>query len=353
MTLRYAIIGSGMMGQEHIRFLNHMEGATVTAVADPDPGMRAKAAELAGAQAFADHAEMLGAGLADALIIASPNHTHKDVLLDMLGSDLPILVEKPLCTTAKDCETVLRATAGRAAPVWVAMEYRYMPPVARLLEEIGAGTIGRTHMVSIREHRFPFLEKVGNWNRFARFTGGTLVEKCCHFFDLMRLIAESEPTRIYASGAQDVNHLDEVIEGETPDIIDNAYVIVDFANGIRAALDLCMFAEASRDEEEVAVIGDKGKVECGTPSSTLIIGKRQKVERMGTALPLIRETVEVDPVLLELGDHHGATYFQHQRFAEMIRTGGTPEVTLEDGLKAVRMGAAAEESIKTGMPVAL
>jgi len=179
------------------------------------------------------------------------------------------------------------------------------------------------------------------------------VEKCCHFFDLMRLISESEPMRIYASGAQDVNHLDEVIDGETPDIIDNAYVIVDLANGIRAALDLCMFAEASRDEEEVAAIGDKGKVECGTPPSTLIIGKRQKVERMGTALPLIHETVPVDPRLLELGDHHGATFFQHERFRDMVLNGGTPEVTLEDGLKAVRMGAAAEESIKTGQPVAL
>jgi len=353
MSLRYAIIGSGMMGQEHIRFLQHMDGAEVTAVADPDAGMREQAAALAGVPGFADYKELLGAGLADALIIASPNHTHRQVLLDVLESDLPILVEKPLCTTAEDCETVLQAAAGRAAPVWVAMEYRYMPPVARLLEEVRAGTIGRLHMVSIREHRFPFLHKVGNWNRFARFTGGTLVEKCCHFFDLMRLMAESEPTRIYASGAQDVNHLDEVIAGETPDIIGNAYAIVDFTNGIRAALDLCMFAEASRDEEEVAAIGDKGKVECGTPSSTLIIGKRQKVERMGTALPLIHETVPVDPRLLELGDHHGATFFQHERFRDMVLKGGTPEVTLEDGLKAVRMGAAAEESIRTGLPVSL
>ena len=55
MTLRYAIIGSGMMGQEHIRFLNHLDGAEVTAVADPDPGMREQAALLAGAEAFSDH----------------------------------------------------------------------------------------------------------------------------------------------------------------------------------------------------------------------------------------------------------------------------------------------------------
>jgi predicted dehydrogenase len=48
-------------------------------------------------------------------------------------------------------------------------------------------------MLTIREHRFPFLSKVGDWNRFNRNTGGTFVEKCCHFFDLMRLILKLGP----------------------------------------------------------------------------------------------------------------------------------------------------------------
>ena len=169
----------------------------------------------------------------------------------------------------------------------------------------------------------------------------------------MRLIVGAEPTRIYASGGQDVNHLDERIDGETPDILDNAYVVVDFENGVRALLDLCMFAEASRDQEEITAIGDQGKVECGIPSSTLTIGERQPVERMGIALPLIRETIPVDPDLLELGHHNGATFFQHERFLRMIQEGGRPDVTVEDGLKAVAMGAAAERSVKDCMPVIL
>jgi predicted dehydrogenase len=353
MTLRYAIIGSGQMGQEHIRFLNHLEGAQVTAVADPDPGMRAEAAVLAGAEACVCHKDLLGAGIADALVIASPNHTHHDVLMDAMATDLPILVEKPLCSTVDQAKAVANRAANRRAPVWVAMEYRYMPAIARLIEEVDDGRIGRLRMLTIREHRFPFLDKVGHWNRFARLSGGTLVEKCCHFFDLMRLIVGAEPVRVYASGAQDVNHLDERIDGATPDILDNAYVIVDFENGARSMLDLCMFAEASRDQEEIAATGDLGKVECGIPSSTLVIGERQPVERMGVTLPLIRETVPVDPILLELGHHNGATYFQHERFLRMIRDGSRPEVTVEDGLKAVIMGSAAERSVAEGMPVLL
>ncbi len=351
MTIRYAIIGSGMMGQEHIRFLNYMEGVKVTAVSDPDPTMREHAATLADGEAYSDHRNLLSADLADALIIASPNHTHRDVLIDAMATDLPIMVEKPLCSTVEDARHIAELARGRAAPVWVAMEYRYMPAIARLIEEVEEGRIGTLRMLAIREHRFPFLEKVGSWNRFSRTSGGTLVEKCCHFFDLMRLITGSEPTRIYASGGQDVNHLDERIDGEVPDILDNAYVVIDFQSGVRAMLDLCMFAEASRDQEEITATGDKGKVECGVPSSTLTIGERQPVERMGIALPLHREIVPVDPDLLELGHHNGATFFQHERFLRMIQEGGGPEVTVEDGLRAVAMGAAAERSVTEGTPI--
>jgi len=89
------------------------------------------------------------------------------------------------------------------------MEYRYMPAVAELVRLVGDGVVGTPRMLAIREHRFPFLTKVDNWNRFSANTGGTLVEKACHYFDLMNLIIGERPSRVYASGAQDLNHLDE------------------------------------------------------------------------------------------------------------------------------------------------
>ena len=117
---------------------------------------------------------------------------------------------------------IAKAAEDYPALFWVGLEYRYMPPVTRFIERVQAGETGAVRMMSIREHRFHFLPKVGDWNRFNRNTGGTLVEKCCHFFDLMNLIADSRPVRVMASGAQDVNHLDESYDGEVPDILDNA-----------------------------------------------------------------------------------------------------------------------------------
>ena len=168
MTIRYGLIGSGMMGQEHIRNINLLGGCEVAAVADPDEGMRALSVQTSGgtAKPYSDYKEMISSGDLDALVIVSPNDTHHAILMDILETPLPILCEKPLCTTSRHCREVLAKAESRAAPVWVAMEYRYMPPVQRLLAEIGKGATGTPRMMSIREHRFPFLHKVGDWNRF-------------------------------------------------------------------------------------------------------------------------------------------------------------------------------------------
>ncbi len=362
MTLRYGIVGSGMMGHEHIRNIHLLEGAKVVAVADPDEAMRVSAATLAGAQcsAFDDYREMIAhCKNLDALVIAAPNHEHYPIVLDLMGTGLPLLIEKPLGVTLEQCLDIRQRMENAGSPfMWVAMEYRYMPPVARLIEESAKGTAGNIRMISIREHRFPFLQKVGNWNRFQANTGGTLVEKCCHFFDLMRLVARSEPIRVYASGGQDVNFVGDLIDGRKPDILDNAFVIVDFANGVRAMLDLCMFAEGSYWQEMISVTGDKARLDAFVPgparfspdgneraSEFAICPRDTKREN--------REIIHVDESVLAAGDHHGSTFYQHQRFHDLLKSGGKPEVGIDEGLVSVAVGAAAEQSARTGKSVEL
>jgi len=196
------------MGREHMRNLALLPQADLVAIADPDAGSRKAAKALAGIlgqriEAFADTAEMLDAFSPDAVIIASPNFSHHAVLQEIMPRELAILVEKPLCTTVEHAQEIAALAADYPALFWVGLEYRYMPPVARFIERVHAGETGDVRMMYIREHRFPFLPKVGDWNRFNRNTGGTLVEKCCHFFDLMRHTLRDEPVRIFASGGQD------------------------------------------------------------------------------------------------------------------------------------------------------
>lgn len=344
-----------MMGREHLQNLAVLDGVQAVAIADPHgPSRELALATTPGLDAHADAAELFARDDLDAIVIATPNYTHRDVLRLAAASGAHLLIEKPLCITVDECREVSALLGARPGMSWVGMEYRYAPPVARLIDEVRAGTVGQLRMLAIREHRYPFLRKVGDWNRFARNTGGTLVEKCCHFFDLMRLIVGARATRVYASGAQDVNHRDERYGGETPDILDNAYVIVDFDDGTRALLDLCMFAEQSENQTEIAATGDNGKVEVRTPESTLVIGRRvrptppdvrrdpSRIERTGIA---------VDETALAAGTHHGATYYEHVAFRDAIRAGIRPAVTLEDGLLAVAIGAAAERAIAERRPV--
>ncbi len=340
-----------MMGVEHIENINALEGAEVTALSDPTPAsLETAAAAAAGpVEVFANHLDLMASGLCDAVVVASPNFTHTDVVADLLDSDLHLLIEKPLCTTIEDCQKLIDLAAKANRPervVWVGLEYRYMPAVARLVEEARNGAVGQPQMVSITEHRFPFLKKVDDWNRFSENTGGTLVEKCCHFFDLMMIVMGERPVRVFASGGQNVNHLDEVYGGQTSDIFDNAYVIVDFANGRRAMLDLCMFAEATEEQEIVSVIGPTGKLEARLPSSTLVTGRRGE-HRIGD---VEIETVVDESIAFE-GLHHGSSYVEHELFCSAIRGERPVEVTLEDGLWSVAVGAAAHRSIEEGRPV--
>jgi len=357
MTIRYGIIGAGMMGIEHILNINKVDGAVVTAAADPHPASREAAVEAAAGDTpivtFADHRALLSSERCDAIVLASPNFTHIDVLADIFASGLHVLIEKPMCITVDECERAIALAEASAEvnpdrKIWVGLEYRYMPAVAALVDEVRAGVVGVPHMVAIREHRFPFLVKVGDWNRFSANTGGTLVEKCCHFFDLMTFIIGEKPVRVFASGNQDVNHLDESYDGKTPDILDNAYVIVDYPSGQRAMLDLCMFAEATHNQEEVSVVGPRGKVEALLPQSVLKRGRRGEHSIGSVEI----ESVSDDSIAHE-GLHHGSSYVEHVRFAAAIRGEQEVEVTLADGLWSVAVGAAAHRSIEEGRPIRL
>jgi myo-inositol 2-dehydrogenase/D-chiro-inositol 1-dehydrogenase len=346
MTLRYGLVGTGMMGVEHINNVAITPGAEIVALADPTETSLswAKSAlgEGANPQVFSSAADLAKTDL-DAVIVASPNYTHRAVLEPLFDAGLNILCEKPVATTIEDARWIVERAAQSPGLFWTAMEYRFMPPAAEFVRQVQGGRTGKLQMLSIREHRFPFLVKVCDWNRFSENTGGTMVEKCCHFFDLMRLIIGSEAVRVYCSGAMDVNHLDESYEGRTPDIIDNSYTTVDFANGVRAMLDLSMFAEGAENQEEITAVGDKARLDCLIPTGDLVFSPRT-----GFMQPkaVTRAHIAVDAQALNAGTHHGATFYQHQKFYSALVDNAPVEVTATDGLMAVAIGTAAEISAR-------
>ena len=348
MKLNYGIIGTGMMGCEHIRNLKKIPDVNIVAIADPNEESRKWAIKACEdkfkIRLYEDYKELLAEKDIDVIVVASPNFTHIEIMRELFKTDKHVLLEKPMCTTLPDSLEVLEKSKDHGGLVWVGLEYRYMSPIQSLIKHIEE--IGDIRMLSIREHRFTFLEKVDNWNRFNENTGGTLVEKCCHFFDLMNLIVPSKPIKVYASGGQDVNHLDEKYDGKTPDIIDNSFVIVDYQDGQRAMLDLCMFAEAGKYEQEIVLTGDQGKLETHIPGNELLLTNRKNYSL---------KTIEVkdDPRVKEVGFHHGASYIEHLELIDCIKNKKKPLVDCQKGLDSIILGLAAQESIQTGEPVFL
>ncbi len=347
-SVRVGLVGVGMMGREHIRNLKLLPDARIVALCDPEPEQLALSRRTVGRAAedlksFARVEDMLAGAALDAVIISSPNFTHRAVLEHLFPTDLAILCEKPLCTTVDDARWAASRAAARQAVFWVGMEYRFMPPVVEFIRDLHAGEVGDLAMLTIREHRFPFLHKVRDWNRFNRNTGGTMVEKCCHFFDLMRLIVKAEPVSVFCSGARDVNHGDELYDGEAPDIIDNAFTIVDFDNGVRAMLDLCMFAEGAEQQEEITAVGSKARLQVFIPSGDIELAPRVP---LGQPKQVQRRNVPVDAAVLAAGTHHGSTFYQLQAFLAAVQGRGPVTVTAEDGFRAVAIGAAAELSAR-------
>ncbi|KAI5055538.1 hypothetical protein GOP47_0029059 [Adiantum capillus-veneris] len=312
----YGIIGAGMMGREHLLNITALEGAAVVAIADPHlPSQEAALAVLPSLKVFSDHKALLESGTCDMLVVSTPNNTHAEIVLDILHHAKPhhVLIEKPLCINIDDCHKVLEAAKARPG-------------------------------VFVQEKNV-----VQNWNRFNSNTGGTLVEKCCHFFDLMNLITGATPVRVMASGSQDVNHIDENYNGKVPDIIDNAYVIVEYDDGVRGMLDLCMFAEGGNNEQEICVVGDIGKVEAFVPESFVRFGTRA-----GGRRGVQKYEVHDDRIKYE-GLHHGSSFLEHLEFLAAVTSPGErpPIASLYEGMLSVAIGMAAQKSIETGKPVSL
>ena len=105
-----------------------------------------------------------------------------------------------------------------------------------------------------------------------------------------------------------------------------------------------MFAEGAEQQEDIHVVGPRGKLEVQLPRGEVVWSPR---DRSGP----FAEAVAVPAEALAAGDHHGATYYQLLDFHAALSDGSAARITAEDGLRSVQMGAAAQQSIATGLPV--
>lgn len=143
MALKIGVIGTGMIGADHIRRLTQvLSGAQITAVTDIDR-TRAEAAAPQGARVFDMPQELIGSDEVEAVVICSWGPAHEDQLLDCIAAGKPVFCEKPLVTSEAAAKRVIAAEVafGRRL-VQVGFMRRFDADYRRLKAVIDGGTLG-------------------------------------------------------------------------------------------------------------------------------------------------------------------------------------------------------------------
>jgi predicted dehydrogenase len=353
----FNVIGAGTMGQEHIRVTLFEGRATINGVYDPEPLSveNAKAAFARYSDGPLKIYDSLEAACndpdVDGLIICTPNFTHIDVVRAVAKTGKHVLVEKPIATTIADAYEIAQIADKHPGIFQVGLQYRYKSIYTEAIHEaLIRKTLGDIKVVSMVEHRIPFLDKIGQWNKYARLSGGTLVEKCCHYFDLINLFAQSRPKRVFATGSMAINFKEFEHEKGKADILDNAMVIIEYENGVRGSFGLAMFVPMLY--EEIVICGDIGRLRASEnldflPGASL----KSQLEIFGGETYPSRMTTPCYPVAIEESGHNGATFFEHAHFVDSIDSGSSAGPTAMDAFWSVVVGVAAEKSVATGEPV--
>jgi len=327
--IRVGLAGLGSMGRNHLRILSSIPGASLVAVADPVVEMVAAATAGSQVRGFDDPLEMIASADLDAVVIAAPTTAHVDLAHAAIERGIAVLVEKPLAASVADARGIVDAAALAGIPVQVGHVERFNPAVLELGRLLEAGWLSTVYaIVSRRAGPFP-----------ARIRDvGVTVDLATHDVDILSWIAGERPIRVYAEVAQRLHATHE----------DLLFGLLHFPSGATGMLDVNWLTPAKR--RQLSVIGEEGMFELDYLTQRLtftrtdiahpkaIRGFAQTFTGDVAELPV----VNAEPLAAEI-----------DAFLGVVRSGGRPVVSGEDGLWAVIIANALLEAAAERHPIDL
>lgn len=339
--MKLGFLGTGSMGLSHVQLVrDEFPQVEIAAVCDTHAPSLAKAIEAAPkAKAFEDPRGLIASDV-DAIIISTPGFTHADFTESCLAAGKHVFAEKPVMTTREGCRRMLELAKKHSDRVVVINhELRYSKYFQKIKDLIVAGEIGEVQLVWCKEFRGPFLKKVGDWIQDARFSGGCLVDKNCHHFDLLNWWVGSRPKRVCGFGGNDVVR----VVNNQHEVIDHASVSFEYENGVRGGLLLSMFAPKTGEDLEMGVIGDGGMIQTKMSRDEIHLWKRGNE----SAEPVVHQ---VAGRKVGWGAHHGFVE-AHDAFFRAVQKGERALTDVRDCVDGTLLAIAAEEAIASGTVV--
>lgn len=140
---RVAVVGTGLIGQVHIRSYQQHPLCEVVALCDRDPKRLQEAAEQFRITAvYTDQREMHARESVDGVVIATPDHLHREPVEIAAAAGVHVMLEKPIATTLADAEAIIGAADQAGVKLMLGFTLRWIPHYAAVHDQVAAGALG-------------------------------------------------------------------------------------------------------------------------------------------------------------------------------------------------------------------
>jgi len=328
--LKIGLIGLGRLGRVYARDLSTRLAETrLTAVADPSAGLAASIAEEFDVpRSYSDARELMADPDVDAVVIVSPTHTHREVVLAAAAQGKPAFCEKPLALSLAECREMQEAVDRKGTFFQMGFMRRFDPGYAAGKAQIDEGRIG-TPVVFKSTSRDPYRPSLEYANPAS--SGGILVDMGIHDIDLARWFMGEVKTVSAIGGVL------AYPEMKTVGDLDNVIATLIFEDGRLGVIDLTRNGFYGYDIS-TELLGTAGTIRIGYLRETAV-------------LTMTKNCVAHDTVPYFMERFERAYTLQLQNFAQNVLNGRESPISIRDGVEALRVALAATAACKSGQPV--
>ena len=224
--MRFGLIGFGAWGKQHAQAINSLPGLELAAIAcNSDDSARAAQAAYPAARVTQNWRELLVYPGIDTVDVTVPNHLHAEVAIAALRAGKDVLLEKPMATTAADCDALLAAERESGRLVSVGHELRQSAQWGRIKTLVDQDKIGDPMFLNISLFRNFYRSGAGGWRYDPARVGSWMLEEAVHYFDLALwyFARHGDPVSLRATGNQR--------SGRDAGMFDNVSVLLRYASG--------------------------------------------------------------------------------------------------------------------------
>jgi inositol 2-dehydrogenase len=330
--LNVGLIGLGRLGRVYARDLaTRIPETRLIAVSDVSKGLAAEiAGEFDAAGAYENPHDLIADPTVDAVVVASPTHTHREVVVAALERKKPTFCEKPLALSLDESREIEQAVTRSGAFFQMGFMRRFDPGYVAGKRQIDEGRIG-TPVVFKSTSRDPYRPSLEYANPAS--SGGILVDMGIHDFDLARWFMGDVAAVSAVGGTLAYPEL------ETVGDLDNAIASLVFTSGRLGVIDLTRNGFYGYDIS-TELLGTQGTVRIGYLRETPI-------------LIMTKNSVAHDTVPYFMERFERAYTLQLQNFAQNVLHDRQPPITAADGVEALRVALAATAACRSGQPVAV